>query len=444
MTDDGTIEAFADVTNTLSVAGTTGMQRLCRRIVSAFGDDALGARPVRLTPIRYCAGCGGYRRLDDAERSKLANPAPVAPRRVDSLPRAVRAPVRHVLDRRATQKVLDIARNRRGAAATPCSVDHAELSAGVLARGSWFVDLESAWWNDPERSVVLPALSESGVRTAAVIADLFPLSNPEWFDRGNLDRFPSWADAHLLNDVLIAGISEFTCDAVTERRRSLGLDEFQTVEPIPMGSDGVGTPGADPAIPQPYLLMVSTIEPRKNHALALDAWERLHTRFPELSLVLVGRPGWSADDVQQRIRHHPEFGGRLRWMTRTTDSELASLYASALCTLCPSFGEGFGLSVAESMQAATPVIYSPGGAQAEAGRGFGQLVSSFDPTAWADAIARHLDEDGQPSGFNREARQALADWAAPTWIDTATALAELISTTEAQLTSLTDSIGGKP
>src|SRR5262249_4936496 len=45
--------------------------------------------------------------------------------------------------------------------------------------------------------------------------------------------------------------------------------------------------------PIEYLLMVSTIEPRKNQLGLLSAWERLRSAgFGHLQLVFVGSPGW--------------------------------------------------------------------------------------------------------------------------------------------------------
>jgi glycosyltransferase involved in cell wall biosynthesis len=110
--------------------------------------------------------------------------------------------------------------------------------------------------------------------------------------------------------------------------------------------------------PVEYLLIVSTIEPRKNHLNLLTAWERLRLeRFPKLKLIAVGALGW----------HHKQIVRQLRpWMERAEvflledvlASELRVLYRHARATVCPSFGEGFDFSGVEAMKSGSPVVAS--------------------------------------------------------------------------------------
>jgi glycosyltransferase involved in cell wall biosynthesis len=107
-----------------------------------------------------------------------------------------------------------------------------------------------------------------------------------------------------------------------------------------------------------YLLIVSTIEPRKNQLSVLTAWERLRLeRFPKLKLVVVGALGW----------HHKTITHRFRpWMERAEvflledvlASELRLLYRHASATVCPSFGEGFDFSGVEAMKSGGAVVAS--------------------------------------------------------------------------------------
>jgi glycosyltransferase involved in cell wall biosynthesis len=107
-----------------------------------------------------------------------------------------------------------------------------------------------------------------------------------------------------------------------------------------------------------YLLIVSTIEPRKNHLTLLSAWEKLRLeRFPALKMVIVGSLGW----------HHKQIVGRFRpWLERgdvflladVLPSELRILYGHARATVCPSFGEGFDFSGVEAMKSGSPVVAS--------------------------------------------------------------------------------------
>ncbi len=98
----------------------------------------------------------------------------------------------------------------------------------------------------------------------------------------------------------------------------------------------------------PYALMVGTVEPRKNHALALDAFEKLWANGVELNLVIVGKPGWLVDELLQRLRKHPKRNTKLFFLEQTTDAEIRELYRHAAMLLMVSKGEGFGLPIVEA------------------------------------------------------------------------------------------------
>jgi len=108
----------------------------------------------------------------------------------------------------------------------------------------------------------------------------------------------------------------------------------------------------------PYLLMVSTIEPRKNHAALLAAWEQLRVeRFPDLKLVIVGSLGWDHAPIVKRFR--PWLArGEVQMLEEVPPGELRLLYQHAAATVCPSFGEGFDFSGVEAMRCGGAVVAS--------------------------------------------------------------------------------------
>src|SRR5690606_29239820 len=55
----------------------------------------------------------------------------------------------------------------------------------------------------------------------------------------------------------------------------------------------------------PYVLMVGTLEPRKNHVRVIHAFESLAGRFPELQLVLAGAWGWRSQPIRRAIGSSP-------------------------------------------------------------------------------------------------------------------------------------------
>lgn len=98
-----------------------------------------------------------------------------------------------------------------------------------------------------------------------------------------------------------------------------------------------------------YLLIVSTVEPRKNHARLLAAWEAIKTDIdPELKLIVVGGLGW---DYAQMLRSFSSWidRGELFMLNAVPAPDLRVLYRHAEATICPSLSEGFDFSGVESM-----------------------------------------------------------------------------------------------
>jgi glycosyltransferase involved in cell wall biosynthesis len=107
-----------------------------------------------------------------------------------------------------------------------------------------------------------------------------------------------------------------------------------------------------------YLLIVSTIEPRKNHLTLLSAWEVLRAKvLPDLKLIIVGSLGWHHAAIVQKLLPHVEAGD-VAVLEDVPSRELRVLYRHARATVCPSFAEGFDLSGIESMMSGGVVVAS--------------------------------------------------------------------------------------
>ena len=110
--------------------------------------------------------------------------------------------------------------------------------------------------------------------------------------------------------------------------------------------------------PLRYLLAVSTIEPRKNHARLLAAWEVLKAKTdPDLKLVLVGTLGWDNASLLQNLRPWIDRGEAFM-LNAVPAPDLRVLYRHAAATVCPSLGEGFDFAGIESMRSGGLVVAS--------------------------------------------------------------------------------------
>ncbi len=173
----------------------------------------------------------------------------------------------------------------------------------------------------------------------------------------------------------------------------------------------------------PYLLMVSTIEPRKNHLALLDAWELLRAGlYPHLNLILVGSLGWDHDEILRRFSPWLQRGG-LHVLENVPAADLRLLYRHAAATVCPSLGEGFDFAGVEAMRSGGVVAASDIRVHRDVYGAAAEYFSAYAPQDMAAAISRVID----PAAGNKRAElrsegarvaaQYLPDRVLPQWHD---------------------------
>ena len=154
----------------------------------------------------------------------------------------------------------------------------------------------------------------------------------------------------------------------------------------------------------PYVIAVSTVEPRKNYPALLAAFERVRARVnPALRLVIVGGLGWRDEGVMAAMRAGVASGAILH-LAGVPSDELQLLMARARCLVSASFNEGFGLPPLEALQAGCPVLLSELAVYRWI---FGEAALYFDPydvEALAGQMARLAGE--VPEAGLREALAA--------------------------------------
>lgn len=134
-----------------------------------------------------------------------------------------------------------------------------------------------------------------------------------------------------------------------------------------------------------YIVMVGTLEPRKNLAGMLAAWRELAR--DDLDLVVVGPTGWGKVTDSSGVPPNVSMTGFVDVVVRD------ALYAGAVASCYPSLFEGFGLPVLESMALGCPVVTSVGTSTEElVAGGAGVAVDPTDPVAIAAGIASLVDD----------------------------------------------------
>lgn len=135
-------------------------------------------------------------------------------------------------------------------------------------------------------------------------------------------------------------------------------------------------------LPERFVLTVSTLEPRKNLATLLAAWEAPSLEIP---LVIAGRPGWKHATLDKRIQ---TLAPRVRRLGFVPDEDLPALYSAAEAFAFPSLYEGFGLPVLEAMACGTPALCSNTSSLTEVAGGAALLLPPMDEHAWVEALQR--------------------------------------------------------
>jgi glycosyltransferase involved in cell wall biosynthesis len=235
----------------------------------------------------------------------------------------------------------------------------------------------SDWMYPPQRG---------GVR-ATTVHDLVPLRFPEWVQPETLRMHGrKYEHAARSCDRLFVN-SRFTAGEVVEL---LGVPEERVVVAYPGIDPRFHAEGVSADLGGPYVLTVSTLEPRKNLPALVEAFTLLRQRRPELTLAIAGLEGWE---------EKPLAAEGVSLLGFVSDDELARLYRGALAFAYPSRFEGFGIPVVEALASGVPAVVSSHPSLDESSGGATLRADPDDPEAFADALEEAL---GSPRGTGVE------------------------------------------
>ncbi len=151
----------------------------------------------------------------------------------------------------------------------------------------------------------------------------------------------------------------------------------------------------DKGLPKRFVLFLGTLEPRKNIAGLIGAFDLFKRtgRFDDVGLVIAGPRGWLAGGIQEALTHSPNRS-QICLTDAIGDRERALYYAAASVFAYPSFFEGFGFPPLEAMACGTPAIVSRVSSMPEI---VGDAAVLVDPHRLSDtALAMaHLLTDGR-------------------------------------------------
>ncbi|MGF6126236.1 glycosyltransferase involved in cell wall biosynthesis [Pseudomonas frederiksbergensis] len=262
--------------------------------------------------------------------------------------------------------------------------------------GDQLVLLDSSW--HANFFPLAEQLKRDGVGIISVIYDLIPLTHPQFCDAGLVKVFNDWFDWIARTADGYVAISTTIRDQVREEMlRRIGAQQVQQrwFDYFHLGSEldlSDARSEVDRGLmqmfkaPEPVFLMVSTIEPRKNHAYLLDAFERAWAGGSKARLCIAGKIGWKCDALIERIRQHPELNRRLFMFNTLSDKSLEHAYSHATALVFPSYVEGFGLPLVEAMQRGLPAMGSDIPVFREIGGDYMAYFDLADPQSLTDLV----------------------------------------------------------
>ena len=372
---------LVDVSHTSRCTSPTGVQRVARAVCLELERRGLAL------PVAFDRWRGDWRVLGPEERNMLDAPPHGGPRHRIHPREVIRGAASRVLP--ALDAARRIPQGRYGGLLVVEKLE--SRRAGELAR----------------------LRSRLAGPSVAVVHDLIPVKFPQFATRRSLREFGGYLDTLRCYDG-VAAVSEASRDDLLEYWTARGVRKRPPVTVIAPATDPVALPprtwtGGDRV---PVVLMVATLEPRKNQLAALQACEVLWRSGTRFALRLIGRRRSGGGEAAKRIAELRAKGRPVEWLGHVSDEALEDAYAECRFTLCPSLYEGYGLPVVESLRRLRPCVVSARGALREVAAGGGCLVlPAPEVEALGAAVLRLLEDDALYRSLVAQCeRRRYRDW----------------------------------
>lgn len=292
--------------------------------------------------------------------------------------------------------------------------------------GDTLVNLGTSWQIYNYFLMVRNAKRDYGIRYIPFVHDLIPIMAADHCVSGVIEDYTAWlvgvfdhADHFLVNSRSTGRDLMLAAD-----RLGHALDEA-SIEVVSLDADFRQPMGIHLTAEQlnrwnlemsSYCLIVSTIESRKNHVLALDAWAQLIEMYgPDHvpTLACVGRRGWLNGAFFERLDKNPALRAKVKLIEHVSDEELALLYQCCRFTIYPSHYEGWGLPVTESLCYGRVPLVADNSSLREAGGPFAVFFESNSLSDLVIAVEKMLFEVGTAEDLEKKiaAQFAPRSWA---------------------------------
>ena len=233
-------------------------------------------------------------------------------------------------------------------------------------------------------------------RLAFVVYDLIPYRFPNFaVDIATASRFTYWIVDVAQKAEWVFYISNFTKNEfnIMLEERHIHSKVKSKVINLPAGLSHYG-PEKEPLfsgkLMHDYVLVVCTLEARKNHKILLSAAmeaQRLGEEFPQL--VFVGAKGWGYEEVMRDIELNEGLKAKVLHLTGVSDEELRWLYKNCGLVAYPSFVEGLGMPLMEATNFNKKILCSTAEVFREVMGSGAIFISPYDAVMWKNEVQRN-------------------------------------------------------
>lgn len=274
------------------------------------------------------------------------------------------------------------------------------------------------WWDPTFGEYLVRAHKEKGVRIVQIIHDVATTVWPQFYEQVEVTTADYNTKIVPIADLVLC-VSQNTkkelIDWLKQQKLHVpkvevfrlgdSLDVAKSEKPDDSAFMTAKLKGGD------YILCVGTIEAKKNHALFYYAYKLAKARGVALpKVVIVGRRGWGTENIYDIMQNDPEVGEQFVFLHNASDEHLSWLYDHCMFTVLPSFHEGWGIPIAESLGRGAPCLCSNTSSMVEIAEGIVGHFSPYSSDECLAAITDWLDPKRLQAARERTKRYKPTSW----------------------------------
>jgi glycosyltransferase involved in cell wall biosynthesis len=205
----------------------------------------------------------------------------------------------------------------------------------------------------------------------------------------------------------VCSISQLTQQQFSSR---IMRDPARTGPFFPLGGDGLEMEKQQFSVARTGFSYIGTIEPRKNVAIVLEAFELLWARGVDVPLTIVERLDVRSSRERamlSRLADEP----RLNYLGHVDDATVRDVIRNTRATLFLSAAEGFGIPPLESLSVGVPAIVSAGLPSTDALPPGGRLtIADVTAVNVAAAVESLVNDDTAARLWDEAAQLRIPSW----------------------------------